>query len=175
MSLYEHSPENSVRLPKIGIDIGRVIIGGEARLSEQTLFGNDPLNAPEIPGAIDSIASLSRDPQWGGVVLVSKCTPHIEARTADWLATHNFHTRTDVPIENVIFCREIKDKVPIAAALGLTHFIDDRIAVLHQMHGIVPVRLLFGHQRYEHRQKGITPVLNWEQAMEELNKTKTLE
>ena len=175
MSSIEHSLHAGTRLPKVGIDIGRVIIGGEARLSEQTLFGNDPLNAPEIPGAIDSIAKLSRDPQWGGVVLVSKCTPHIEARTTDWLATHNFHIRTDVPVENVVFCREIKDKAPIAQALGLTHFIDDRIAVLHQMHGIVPVRLLFGHQRYDYRQKGITPVLNWVQAMDELNKNRVVE
>lgn len=167
-------PESGGRRPRIGVDIGRVIIGGEARQSEQTLFGNDPLNAPEIHGAIDSIAALSDSADWEKIYLVSKCALPVEIRTLDWLEARDFHTRTGISVDDIYFCRDVKDKAPVARQLRLTHFIDDRISVLHQMHGIVPVRLLFGVQRYIHNQAGITSVLNWAEAMTELERTKSL-
>jgi hypothetical protein len=46
----------------------------------------------------------------------------------------------------VRFCRERPDKAVIAAELGLTHFVDDRVDVLEHMVGVVTHRYLFGPQ-----------------------------
>jgi len=64
------------------------------------------------------------------VHLVSKCGEQTEARTRHWLAHHDFHARTGVRPEHVHFCRTRPAKAPIAADLGLTHFVDDKLEVL---------------------------------------------
>jgi hypothetical protein len=40
-----------------------------------------------------------------------------------------------------------REKADHARALGLTHFIDDRLDVLGHLEGLVPHRFLFGPQR----------------------------
>ncbi|GAA4570717.1 hypothetical protein GCM10023176_29910 [Micromonospora coerulea] len=51
-------------------------------------------------------------------------------RTRHWLAHHDFHRRTGIGPERLRFCRTRPEKGPIAARLGLTHFVDDRLEVL---------------------------------------------
>jgi hypothetical protein len=74
--------------------------------------------------------------------------PRIQARTRRWLDERRFFAATGVPREHLRFCRERREKAEHALALGLTHFIDDRLDVLRHLEGIVPHRFLFGPQRW---------------------------
>jgi hypothetical protein len=140
--------ERVMREPRLGVDIGRVIIDGSAHPDggDTAFFAGDEqamLATPEVPGAVDAIAALV--PRFGGRVwLVSKCGPATEARTLRWLAAHEFFARTGIPSDHVRFCRERADKRIHCEELGLTHFVDDRPDVHAAIHDIVEHRYLFG-------------------------------
>ncbi len=135
---------------RLGIDIGRVIIGGGDQPGADTVFlnGSDDraMQTPAIPEAFASIASLYRAFD-GRVWLVSKAGARIRDRTLRWFAAQQFYCATGLTPERVRFCRERAEKAEHAKVLGLTHFIDDRSDVLEALHGIVPNLILFGPQR----------------------------
>lgn len=127
---------------KIGIDVGGVIIDREKNdNSDTSLFGDNYLNALPVPGVFEAIKSLAEGPFRDTVWIVSKCGENIERRTREWLRHKDF--QSVVPEEKWRFCRERSEKAPIAKDLGLTHFVDDKLEVLHHMHKIVEHRLLF--------------------------------
>ncbi len=134
---------------RLGIDIGRVIIGGDARRGDTSFFSGsdvDAMDTPEVPGAIETIARLSE--LFGRRVwLVSKCGPKVQARTRQWLRHHDFWGRSGVPQTNLRFCLERRDKAIHCRQNRLTHFIDDRTDVLGHLEGVVEHRYLFGPQR----------------------------
>jgi hypothetical protein len=150
------------REPRLGIDIGRVIVAGDGipdatdtfeaskpgRDHDTAFFEGDEaamLATPEVPDALESIAALVSI--FGGRVwLVSKCGPRVEARTLRWLAGHDFYARTGVPRQHVRFCRARAEKRLHCAELGLTHFVDDRPDVHAAIHDIVEHQYLFGPQ-----------------------------
>lgn len=140
--------EHPMRLTKrvnLGIDIGRVIIHGDGPDTSFVGAGSDDeaLEAPAMEGAFESIARLV--PRFSGRVwLISKCGQKVEKRSRLWLAHHRFHERTGIPPGNVRFCRDRKHKAPIASALDIGFFVDDRLDVLVAMAGVVPHRFLFG-------------------------------
>ena len=142
-------PSSSHRQPRLGVDIGRVIIDGPADSREDTGFftGDDAtmLATPEIPGAVEAIARLVRRFD-GRVWLVSKCGPSVQARTERWLAGHDFFARTGVPLEHLRFCRQRAEKRAHCVALGLTHFVDDRPEVHAAIRGTVEHQYFFGPQ-----------------------------
>lgn len=134
----------------LGIDFGRVIMtpsasveGADSRFL--TLPEEDALSIPPPPNAFSVIAGLVRHFQ-GRAFVVSKAGPRIQQLTRQWLARHQFHEITPLRPGAVRFCRERKEKRDHALALGLTHFIDDRVDVLRHLTGIVPHRYLFGPQ-----------------------------
>lgn len=133
---------------RLGIDIGRVIIGGSGRGDTAIFDGSDEdsLATPEVPGAIATIAALTRLFA-GKVWLVSKCGPKVQGRTRKWLRHHDFWRLTGIPEINLRFCLERRDKAIHCRQNRLTHFIDDRLDVLGHLHGLVPHRYLFGPQR----------------------------
>src|SRR5258706_15639415 len=101
------------REPRLGLDIGRVIIAGDSHPRGDTAFfeGDEAtlLATPEVPGAVDAIAALVS--RFGGRVwLVSKCGPRVQARTLRWLDGHDFYRRTGISPELVRFCRARADK-----------------------------------------------------------------
>lgn len=128
----------------IGIDVGGVIIDKDRNdNSDTSLFGANYLNALAVPGAVDAITRLNAGPFKGRVWIVSKCGINIEQKTREWLRHNEFHLRTGVPEQHLRFCRERNEKAPIAKQLGLTHFVDDKLEVLHPMYQIVTNRMLF--------------------------------
>jgi hypothetical protein len=136
---------------RLGVDIGRVIIGGPSHPGggDTAFFHGDEavmLATPEVPGAVDAIAGLV-EAFAGRVWLVSKCGPRVQARTLRWLAAHDFHRRTGVAAGHVRFCRQRPEKRDHCLALGLTHFVDDRPDVHTAIADVVPHRYLFGPQR----------------------------
>jgi hypothetical protein len=137
--------------PRLGIDIGRVIIDGSSHPQggDTAFFSGDEttmLATPEMPEAVETIARLAA---WfrGRVWLVSKCGPRVQARTERWLAGHDFYRRTGLPPSQVRFCRTRADKRHHCEELGLTHFVDDHPEVHAAIRGTVRHQYFFGPQR----------------------------
>jgi hypothetical protein len=123
---------------KIGIDIGNVIIGGGG---EDTFFTEKFLETPEVVGAKSSIGSL-----WAGgheVHLISKCGEKVETKSLDWLEFHAFTPSYVLLYHRIHFVRKRHLKAPMAQALELDIFIDDRQDIIDSMEGVVPHRILF--------------------------------
>jgi len=136
--------------PVLGIDIGRVIIGAadaSGRADTSFLSGSDgtALATPASEGAFQAIADLTRAFA-GRVWLVSKCGPRIQQLTRRWLQHQSFYERTGVRQDRVRFCLERAQKRAHCAAIGATHFVDDRLDVLSHLTGLVPRLYWFGHQ-----------------------------
>jgi len=130
--------------PRLGVDIGRVIIDGDG---PDSAFLGVPdavaMHARAVAGSFDALARL-RERFEGRVWLISKCGKGVEARTRAWLAHHEFWARTGIDAGQVTFCRSRGDKGPICERLGITCFVDDRTDIIESMAGIVRTRLLFG-------------------------------
>jgi hypothetical protein len=149
----------------LGVDIGGVIIQPVDDDADTSFFGQHYLRTPPMPGAFDGLAALVADRFGPAVHLVSKCGEQTEARTREWLAHHDFPRRTGIPAENVHFCRTRTEKAPIAADLGLTHFVDDKLEVLSYL-VTVPHRFLFRPQpaevaAYAQHLAGVRRVESW--------------
>jgi hypothetical protein len=122
---------------KIGIDIGNVIIGGGG--DDTQFFGDDYLNTPEVEGAWDALDSL--DMAKHELHIISKCGLTVEEKSLHWLESEQFFL--SVPRHRTHFVRKRPLKAPMAQALELDIFIDDRQDVLDHMVGIVPHLILF--------------------------------
>jgi hypothetical protein len=109
-------------MDRIGIDIGRVIIGPTEHGAEDTTFlgrtVEEAMASPPVPGAFETIRALverTRRRVW----LVSKCGPSVERKTLHWLDHWAFHEVTGVPRDQVRFCRQRPEKADHARILGL--------------------------------------------------------
>jgi hypothetical protein len=147
------------REPRLGIDIGRVIIDGSSHPAgaDTAFFDGDEetmLATPEMPGAVSTIATLV---SWfdGRVWLVSKCGPRTQARTLRWLDAHDFYGRTGLQRDHVRFCRQRVEKRLHCEELSLTHFVDDRPDV-H-----AAIRETVEHQYFFGPQSGQVPEYGW--------------
>lgn len=134
---------------RIGIDIGRVIVGpvvgGRADTSFLGSRLEEALQTPPAPGAFAGVADLV-ERTGGAAWLVSKCGPVVQAKTRAWLEHHRFWDITGMDRSHLRFCRERKDKAEHARKLGLTVMIDDRPDVLLHLRELVQHCLLFGEQ-----------------------------
>lgn len=153
---------------KLGIDIGRVIINGEAG-NDTTFFGHDDQAAmatPGVPGAFEAITELV-DAFEQRAWLVSKCGPKIQRRSMLWLDHHGFWAKTGIDRANVRFCLERRDKAQHATKLGLTHFVDDRWDVHTHLAGLVEHLYLFGPQpRRDHASlPGLVHTRTWDDVL----------
>ena len=153
--------------PRLGIDIGRVIIDGSSHPNGgDTAFfnGNEAtmLATPEMDGGFEAIADLV-DAFAGQVWLVSKCGQRVQARSTRWLKAHRFHERTGVEYANVRFCRRRPDKREHCVDLALTHFIDDHPEVHRAIEDVVDHQFFFGPQRNAVPSYG-THVMDWTEA-----------
>jgi hypothetical protein len=139
------------REPRLGIDIGRVIINGPGHPGggDTAFFQGDEvtmLATPEMDGCVAAIARLTG--LFGGRVwLVSKCGPRIQARTLRWLTGHDFCRRTGISPGHVRFCLTRQDKRVHCQELELTHFVDDHPEVHAAIRGTVDHQYFFGPQR----------------------------
>jgi hypothetical protein len=133
---------------KIGIDIGNVIIGGQG--VDTQFFTEDYLSTPVVEGTAEAISHLTHMEH--EIFLISKCGPEVEKKTMNWLIDRRFWSFTGV-IGLPYFVRHRMDKAPVARALGLDVFIDDRQDIIESMYGIVKHRIAF---------------TSWDQTMAEL-------
>jgi hypothetical protein len=149
--------------PRLGIDIGRVIIdGGSHPAGGDTAFlhGDEAtmLATPEIPGAVEVIRALVTAFE-GRVWLVSKCGPRVQGRSERWLLAHDFYGRTGLMPSHVRFCRTRPDKRIHCVELHLTHFVDDNREVHRAIRGSVRHQYLFGVSSAA--MPGVTPTPTW--------------
>jgi len=137
--------------PRLGIDIGRVIIDGASHPEggDTAFFNGDEatmLATPEMAGSVDAIATLVSQVD-GRVWLVSKASPKIQAKTLRWLDERDFYRRTGLPRDQVRYCRARADKRIHCVELELTHFVDDHPEVHEAIRGAVEHQYFFGPQR----------------------------
>lgn len=161
--------------PKLGIDIGGVIIDHSNRTSGNSFFGENFLKSTIATDSFDRIRDLY-DCFGKQVYLVSKATIENQNKTESWLVHNNFHTRTGIEKPNVFFCREHIDKKTICQNLGLTHFIDDKLKVLQYLIGHVPNLYLFSPeeediQGFEKYLSDVVVVKNWSECYKSILKT----
>jgi len=123
---------------KIGIDIGNVIIGGGGE--DTSFFSDNYVNTPEVEGARDSLVALKQ----GGHELhvISKCGPSVELKSVVWLENYNYFPWIFLE-RRLNFVRKRELKAPMAQALELDIFIDDRQDIIDSMEGIVEYPILF--------------------------------
>lgn len=155
--------------PRLGIDIGRVIISPAETAGDTSFLHNSDEGAMQTPpneGAFAAIRALA-ERFAGRVWLVSKAGPAVAGRSSRWLRHWGFFSETGVSPQHLHFCRERAGKRPIAEALRLTHFIDDRADVLGHLRGVVPGLFLFGPQRRP-APAWVCPVLDWRAAEREV-------
>lgn len=136
--------------PRLGVDIGRVIIAGpdDPDAADTAFFGTDEqamLSTPAVDGAFHVLRRLVERFD-GRVWLISKCGERIQRHTEQWLAHHRFFERTGVGVDHVRFTRRRAEKGVHARELAITHFVDDRLDVLEAIHDVVPHLYLFGAQ-----------------------------
>jgi hypothetical protein len=136
--------------PRLGIDIGEVIINGPGHPGggDTAFFEGDEatmLATPEMEGSFDAIRRLNALFA-GRVWLVSKCGARVQERSMRWLDAHDFYQRTDVARDHVRFCLTRPEKRPICEALGLTHFLDDHPEVHDAIRASVDRQYFFGPQ-----------------------------
>lgn len=128
----------------LGVDVGGVIIDRKKNdNSDTSLLGPNYLAAADVDLAFTYLALLNRGLFKDRVWIVSKCGENVERKTCEWMVHTKFHEVTGIPKERLVFVRGRADKAPVAERLELTHFVDDRLEVLHHMKGIVPHRILF--------------------------------
>jgi hypothetical protein len=115
----------------IGVDIGGVVI--DHATSEALLQGQfDAVR--EVPGAVNTLRWLHRVGGYErGVHLVSRCGAEVEAATLACFDARDVWGRTGLPRDHVHFVRTTVDKAEVARALGVSHFVDDRLDVLRSM------------------------------------------
>jgi hypothetical protein len=147
---------------RLGVDIGGVIIEAFPEGDEMSFFGPNYLRTPPVAGAFEALATLGGT--FDAVHLVSKCSDEHARQTRQWLAHHGFAAHTGIDPDRVHFCRTRAEKGPIAADLGLTHFVDDRPDVLAYL-TTVPHRYLF-RTVVADPPAGITPVASWPDLVE---------
>lgn len=80
-----------------------------------------------------------------------------------------------IPWKNVFFCKLRHEKAPIAANLGITHFVDDRLEVLSHM-TTVPNRFALNptaDQLAKFPPNGITVVSSWKEITDRLHSVRS--
>ena len=154
--------------PRIGIDIGRVIMapvkGGKADTSFLSGGLEKALKTPPSPGAFDGVRRLVS--AFGGRAwLVSKAGPKVQSKTKQWLRHWDFYGETGLPREHLRFCLQRSQKAMHCRQLKITHFIDDRLDVLEHLRDLVPRLYLFGEQpKLDAAPDWVTQVGDWRET-----------
>ncbi len=154
--------------PRIGIDIGRVIMapvkGGRADTSFLRGDMAQAMRMPPSPGALEGVRDLVAAFA-GQAWLISKAGPTVQAKTMKWFDHWDFYATTGLPKDRVRFCLRRWQKAEHCREVKITHFIDDRLDVLEHLRDLVPRLYLFGEQPgHDGSPDWVTPVLDWRQT-----------
>lgn len=159
------------RGPVIGVDFAGVIID-ESLSTRRVDKKHNAIHDMDIcmEGAFEGVKKLI-ELTHGRLWIVSKANDLRRKRTLDWMSKVNFYTKTGLKKDNVIFCKQRKDKVNICLNLNINYFIDNKEHVIQLLHEQVPYLFLFGEgDKKIYRTIGslITPVTDWEGCVSSL-------
>jgi len=122
--------------PRLGIDFGNVIVAQEDGVFlRRAVDGSLEHCAPACAGARDGVRALVQLFKAEHVFIVSKARRRVAGLTMDWLETSDFLKDTGLcgDAQHVYFVNGREEKRPVVEALGITHFIDDRMTVLRSL------------------------------------------
>lgn len=137
---------------KIGIDLGKVVIGGSGA-EDTSFFSDNYLKTPEVDGAWESLNVLTKDHD---LYIISKCGPVVEEKSLRWLDVKGFYL--PLRAHRVNFVRKRHLKAPMAQALELDIFIDDRQDIIDSLQGVVAYPILF--ESWEQTNKRLEEIFN---------------
>src|SRR5437762_193257 len=124
--------------PRIGLDLGGVIVRAASRSATDDTELHDPADVLDepLPRAVDGVARLV-DATDGDVWIVSKAGERMQARTLHWLDDTRFYSRTGLSKDHVRFCLTREQKAPVCTELAITDFMDDGVHVLQTLRYVV--------------------------------------
>jgi hypothetical protein len=142
---------------RFGFDVGGVLIPIEAspfasshtRDAEDTLIMDYSKTLP-APGALEAVAKLVATLGADRVFAVSRASAATARKTVAWMQHWRFFAATGFRADNIRFCAGRADKAPICDALGITHYVDDRLEVLHWLSFTKSVKDFLLFQPTEH-------------------------
>jgi hypothetical protein len=117
----------------LGLDLGNTIVKP----------GKDGVMTAVFPDAVETIRRLKASHFGDRVYIISKVNEAQRLRAEAFLRESSFLADVGIPREQVLFCAERRDKAPLAAAIGITDFVDDRPEVLAHMDGRVSKRIAY--------------------------------
>jgi len=153
----------------LGLDFGGVILPSTQSNSageENFLDAKLELAVRMIPteGCFESLKKLSSQ-FLGKICIISKATPEIRRKTWEWIRYNEFTQRTGIEPAHIRFCRDRRGKIDLCKELGVSHYIDDQIAVLDLLEGTVSHRYLFSNEERTSIPDGIIRVYGWDDAV----------
>src|SRR5262245_36906384 len=86
-----------------------------------------------IPGAVQALRKLVSAVGRKDALIISRCDAEHRESAVDWLRHQNFIDFTGFDPENIHFCETAEEKVEIAEACRVTHFVDNRVRVFEVM------------------------------------------
>jgi len=157
----------------LGVDIGGVIMDGANDRSDTSFFSDNYLRTTATADSFEVLGELVAQRFGDRVYLVSVAGPNTQRKTREWFAHHRFHEMTGVRPDHINFCRRRFDKVDICRALGITHFIDDRLEILGFLHPLVQNLFLFAPdtrevERFAHHLPHVHEVPTWQALKKEI-------
>ena len=158
-----------MKIRKIGIDVGGVIMTSHNKSEDTSFFGANYLQSEAEEGAFEGIKTLIDYYGAENVFIISKCGTNTQKKTIEWFTYQDFYGKTGFREENIYFCKRRHEKAPICERLGITDFVDDRLEVLSFMNSVDNV-YAFNPQLEEMNQFSeacghYTVVWNWEELL----------
>lgn len=157
----------------LGVDIGNVIIDfRQVDTDDKNLMEERYSTIPPTDNVFKALKKLN-DHFGGDVFLVSKCTEWAEEKIGNWLNDNNFYSETGIKKDNVLFCRERREKKGLCEQKGVTHFIDDRLENLGYLVNDVEHLYLFQPkedeiEEYKEHLPYVVRVENWEDVLDQI-------
>ena len=102
------------------------------------MFGARPLDTPPQRDALEVLTRLQSGAFTGRIYLISKARERMQERIRQWLDHVDFFEITGIDRRDLIFVLTRPEKAPICARLGVTHFVDDQVAVMQLLQRVVP-------------------------------------
>ncbi len=94
-----------------------------------------PLLGYPMEGAIQTVKKIVESKVYAQIYIISK--PAITSKFSHfWMSANDFWSKTGLDENNLRYVKSWQEKAILSKELGVTHFVDNRIGVLHHMHSV---------------------------------------
>src|SRR3989344_5110604 len=130
----------------LGVDLNGPIVQRIEPFRFTNLPGDRLCPTQLIEGSVEALRTLRH--RFPKIYVVSICLPRHVRLSRFFLQEADFYRKTGICYDDVHYCWGTGSKGPVCESLGVTHFIDDRLAVLSSLETVAN-RYLFGGRQYE--------------------------